>query len=116
MRLFKTSSLVSPMAVTDYEAALKWYASWLGTPDEVPMDGMAEWLIAPNAWLQLDSHQPENAGQGAAIIGVEDIAAARAALQQAGIAAGDIADYGVVQVCDVRDPDGNRLSLVQVLE
>jgi len=54
-KLFQTSSLVSVLNVSDYTVALTWYSAWLGEPDETPMDGMAEWRIADNAWLQLDA-------------------------------------------------------------
>lgn len=112
MRLFKTSSLISVIPAADFAASRQWYERFLGEPDETPMDGMAEWLIADSAWLQLDSSA---SGQTAVIIGVEDVAACREALLQAGIAAADIADYGFVQVCDTQDPHGNRVSFVQVI-
>ena len=51
----------------------------------------------------------------AAVIGVNDVAACRAALLTAGIAAGDIVDWEVVLCCDLHDPDGNRISLAQVI-
>ena len=41
-KLFPTNSLISVIKVSDYAAALAWYGAWLGEPDEVPMDGMAE--------------------------------------------------------------------------
>mgnify|MGYP000943142859 CR=1 FL=1 len=52
-KLFPTNSLISVIKVSDYAAALAWYGAWLGEPDEVPMDGMAEWRIADNAcnWM-----------------------------------------------------------------
>lgn len=76
------------------------------------MDGMAEWRIAGDAWLQLDGSA---SGQAAVIIGVDDVAACRQALLQAGVQAAEIADYGFVQVCDTQDPHGNRVSFVQVM-
>ena len=114
MSLFKTTSLISVIHTSDYERALAWYQRWLGQPDEVPMEGMAEWQVMPSAWLQLDSSAPEKAGQSAFIIGVDDIHATRTALQGAGLAMDEVMDYGFVKTCDTRDPDGNRVSLVQV--
>ena len=90
-KLFPTNSLISVIKVSDYAAALAWYVAWLGEPDEVPMEGMAEWRIADNTWLQLD------ASEGAAH------------------PAGDIVDWEVVLCCDLHDPDGNRISLAQVV-
>lgn len=115
MPLFKMNSLACVIPASDFAASLKWYESIFGPPDETPMDGMAEWEVSPGAWLQLDGSGESGAGPAAVVIGVEDVAAARAALQQAGITAGEIADYDFVRVCDVHDPDGNRLSFVQLI-
>ncbi len=114
MSLFKTTSLISVIHTSDYERALAWYQRWLGQPDEVPMEGMAEWQLMPSAWVQLDSSAPDKAGQSAVALGVDDVARCREAWLAAGVVAGEIADYGFVQVCDAHDPDGNRVSLVQV--
>ena len=109
-KLFPTNSLISVIKISDYAAALAWYGAWLGEPDEVPMDGMAEWRIADNAWLQLDA-TAETVKPSAAIIGVDDLAACRTALLEAGIAVGEIQDWEVVLSCDLHDPDGNKISL-----
>ena len=114
MRLFTPRNLVSVLFVTDYARALDWYSRWLGKPDEIPMDGMAEWAVAGDNWLQLDSSAAQKAGHGAVVIGVDDVAACREAWLAAGIAAGKITDYGFVKVCDAADPDGNRVSLVEM--
>lgn len=113
-KLFQTSSLVSVLNVSDYTVALTWYSAWLGEPDETPMDGMAEWRIADNAWLQLDAIA-ETVKLSAAIIGVDDLAACRTALLEAGIAVGEIQDWEVVLSCDLHDPDGNKISLAQII-
>ena len=116
MKLFATTSLVSVLPTRDFAAALHWYTQIFSAPDETPADNMAEWYIAAEAWLQLDGSGEGMAGATAVVIGVTDISACRRALIDAGIAASDIVDYGVVQLCDTRDPDGNRLSFVQVME
>ena len=113
-KLFPTNSLISVIKVSDYAAALAWYGAWLGEPDEVPMEGMAEWRIADNAWLQLDA-TAETVKPSAAIIGVDDLAACRTALLEAGIAVGEIQDWEVVLSCDLHDPDGNKISLAQII-
>ena len=115
MPLFKMNSLISVIPASDFAASLAWHQTLFGQPDEVPMEGMAEWEVSPGAWLQLDGSSEGNMGPAAVVIGVEDVSAARAALQQANITAGEIADYGFVRVCDVRDPDGNRLSFAQLI-
>lgn len=113
MKLFKTSSLVSVIKVSNCEASTAWYGRWLGEPDVIPMAGMAEWQIAEHAWLQLDALAGE-VGKAAAVIGVEDVAACRQALIHAGIEAGEVVDWGFVLTCDFSDPDGNRISLMQL--
>ena len=113
-KLFPTNSLISVIKVSDYAAALAWYGAWLGEPDEVPMDGMAEWRIADNAWLQLDA-TGETVTPSAAIIGVDDLAVYRTALLETGIAVGEIQDWEVVLSCDLHDPDGNKISLAQII-
>lgn len=115
MKLIQTRSLVSVIPVSDIGTAQAWYERWLGKPDEVPMAGMAEWKITVDSWLQLDGSEPAKAGQAAVVIGVDDVAATRTALLDAGIEAGEIVDYEVVQVVDLKDPDGNRVSLAQVM-
>lgn len=112
MKLFATDNLVSVIGVDDYKTALVWYQVWLGEPDAVPMEGTAEWQIADNAWLQLT--QCEAAGRAAVVIGVGDVAACREKLIQAGIEAGEIVDWEVVLACDLADPEGNTVSLVQM--
>jgi len=97
-KLFQTSSLVSVLNVSDYTV----------------MDGMAEWRITDNAWLQLDA-TAETVKPSAAIIGVNDLAACHTALLEAGIAVGEIQDWEVVLSCDLHDPDGNKISLVQII-
>jgi hypothetical protein len=43
------------------------------------------------------------------------LAACRTALLEAGIAVGEIQDWEVVLSCDLHDPDGNKISLVQII-
>lgn len=112
-KLFKTAGICAVFGVSNYQAALEWYAKWLGEPDELPCEGMAEWLIADNAWLQVDASRPPSSD--AAVISVDDIAAARKALLDIGIAVEEIANWDVVLSCSFPDPDGNHITLVQML-
>ena len=98
-KLFQTTSLVSVLNVSDLTEALAWYGAWLGKPDETPqLDATAE-TVKPSA----------------AIIGVDDLAACRTALLETGIAVGEIQDWEVVLSCDLHDPDGNKISLAQII-
>ena len=106
------SCVVAVMIVRDLDAVLPWYRSLLGDPDLTPMDGVAEWKIAENAWVQV-SAETERAGGSNVILQVDDVDVARREVVEKGITAGDVADYGFVRVLDLADPDGNRVSLVQ---
>lgn len=117
-------SLISVFQVSDIDQSLNWYKKWLGEPDVIPMEGMAEYQIAPNAWLQLFLYYPkqnqvapsdENSDNrpSAIVIGVEDIHLTQKTLQDNGIEVSDIADYEVVLTIDVFDPDGNQITFVQ---
>jgi hypothetical protein len=82
-------------------------------PDLEPVDEVAEWQIAATAWLQLVV-DPDRAGKSMVRIGVVDLAAQIAELNDAGIATGEsvvIAD--MVKVVDIADPDGNEVSFVE---
>lgn len=100
------------MIVRELDTALPWYRSLLGDPDLTPMEGVAEWKIAENAWVQV-SEESERAGGSNVILQVNDIEAARREVDEKGITTGEIADYGFVRVLDLSDPDGNRVALVQ---
>ncbi|KPN74450.1 VOC family protein [Neisseria sp. 74A18] len=113
MKLFKTSSLVSVINASDFQTSLAWYRTWLGEPDVVPMENMAEWRIADNAWLQLTDSG--TIAEAEVIIGVDDIAACRKALLGVGIEAGDINDWEVVLTCGITDPDNHKIFFAQAV-
>ena len=114
MKLFEMTGLVSIVSVSDYEKSLTWYSKWLGEPDEIPMESMAEWKITADSWLQLDA---SNAvfDKANVVITVKDISDCRNTLIKVGIEVSEMIDYEVVQLCYISDPDGNRISFVQVI-
>lgn len=114
MKLFPTNNLVSVINVSNYNSSLAWYQKWLGEPNEIPMEGVAEWRIADNAWLQLSLGEP--VGNATVVIGVDDVSDCRNKLIAVGIEAGEIVDWDVVLVCDLTDLEGNSISLVQMKE
>lgn len=109
------TNLVSVFAVSDFEKSLAWYRAWLGEPDVVPMEGVAEYQIADGAWLQLSSDDISLAGKGVIALGVEDAKGYRQELLDAGVMVGELMDYEVVLTFDITDPDGNRISFAQEL-
>lgn len=113
MKKIVMKSLISVFQVSDIDQSLNWYKKWLGEPDVIPMEGMAEYQIAPNAWLQLSCDESSDKKTSTIVIGVEDIHLTQKTLQDNGIEVSDIADYEVVLTIDVFDPDGNQITFVQ---
>ncbi|GAA4533260.1 VOC family protein [Amycolatopsis samaneae] len=96
----------------DHAAAVAWYERWVGrAPDVVPAEGVAEWELAENAWIQV-AHAPEAAGKTSVVIGVEDIDSLVADLSNEGVNCGGVQDYGFIRLTEVVDPEGNRINFV----
>jgi hypothetical protein len=111
----KLLNVIAVLPVTDYGAATSWYTTLLGRgPDVEPDEGVAEWQIAENAWIQV-SADPASAGRSTVVIGVSDIEAHVAACQVAGVATEEINDYGFIKMSNVTDPAGNTIMFVQDL-
>ena len=115
MKLIDIKSIVSVFQVSDIEKSLLWYKKWLGEPDVVPMEGVAEYELNKDVWLQLSYEGTEKIEKSSIIIGIEDIKSCKQILGDNGIETGEIQDYEVVLVFDIHDPDGNRISFVQEL-
>lgn len=111
----EVTSMVTVFRVHDLDKALEWYQKWLGSPDVLPMEGIAEFQMGSNAWLQLSSDENESFEKSALILGVEDIMQSHQKLSAAGLKVGEIIDYEVVLAFDIYDVDGNRISFVQEL-
>lgn len=62
------------------------------------------------------SGTPDRAGKSAVRIGVDDVAAQIAELNDLGIATGELVEIAdMVKVIDIVDPDGNEVSFVEDL-
>lgn len=106
-------SVVGVLPVTDHAEAVTWYQKWIGRgPDVKPMDGVAEWQLAENAWIQV-SVDPESAGRTTVVVGVTDIDTQRSACAAADVVVGDVSDYGFVKTAEAVDPAGNKILFVQ---
>lgn len=113
MRKIKIKSLVAVFQVKDINSSIQWYKKWLGDPDNIPMEGTAEYKITSGTWLQLS--ESENVVSSSIILGIDDIKKCKQDLDSLGIKTGEIADYEVVYVFDVFDIDNNQISFVQEL-
>ncbi|WP_053206933.1 VOC family protein [Jiangella muralis] len=108
-------SVVGVLPVTDHPAAVTWYQKWIGRgPDIEPTDGVAEWQLAENAWIQV-SVDPAASGRTTVVVGVADLDVQRSACAAAGVAVGEVADYGFVKSAEAADPAGNTVVFVQDL-
>jgi predicted enzyme related to lactoylglutathione lyase len=107
------NSVIAVVPVKDHAAATAWYGSWIGRDaDVIPMDGVAEWNLAANGWLQV-ALDPNHAGSSTVVIGVNDIDAQRTACAGAGVVVGDVQDHGFIKLLEAQDPDGNKVVFVQ---
>jgi hypothetical protein len=106
-------SVVGVLPVADHAEAVTWYQKWIGRgPDVKPMEGVAEWQLAKNAWIQVFV-DPESAGHTTIVVGVADIDTQRAACTAANVVVGDVSDYGFVKTAEAVDPAGNKILFVQ---
>ena len=105
------------MPVTDIDRSRRFYGETLGLPLVSGDDTWPEYQLGENLSVYLID--PTNVGQSFTgphashvALRVPDVAAARAALEQAGVEfEGEILDTGVCHMAFFRDPDGNALML-----
>ena len=109
------SSVVSVLPVSDHGKAVEWYSKWLGRgPDVSPDEGVAEWKLAENAWIQVTAAPtPDAAGKSTVVCGVRDLDKQRAVCERVGVTVGETQDYGFIKLADIVDPAGNKVMFVQ---
>ena len=99
------------LLTADLAAAEGWYKKLLGRgPDYRPMDTMVQWEVFDQGGLAL-STDDEIAGRGVMFLIVDDVAAERRRLEGLGIGLGDDIKGDYSTLAQVRDPDGNLLTL-----
>jgi hypothetical protein len=110
------TSVVAVLPVVDHAGAVAWYQKWIGrAPDVEPMEGVAEWQVAENAWIQV-SADPTPAGKSTVVVGVVDIDTQRADCAAAGVTIGDVDDYGFIKTAEAIDPAGNKILFIQEMQ
>jgi catechol 2,3-dioxygenase-like lactoylglutathione lyase family enzyme len=108
MKLLKTYTV---LLTADLAAAEGWYTKLLGRgPNYRPMDTMVQWELFDEGGLALSTDN-EIAGKGVMFIVVDDIATERRRLHGLGIVLGDDIKGDYSTLAQVRDPDGNLLTL-----
>ena len=108
------NSVIAVLPVKDQDTAVEWYKKLLGRDaDIVPVEGVAEWQLAENAWIQVTT-DPERAGSATAIIGVNDIDSQCTFCAAANVPHGEVIEYPeIIKMIEVIDPDGNKIAFVQ---
>jgi predicted enzyme related to lactoylglutathione lyase len=104
------------VAVADYETMRAWYERLLGRePDMVPHDAEACWQLTDGGWLYVVADR-ERAGGSLITLMVDDLDAALAAIEERGIAHGDVETMpGKARTAEVVDPEGNVVKFGQPL-
>ena len=108
------NSVYAVVPVKDQDKSVQWYKKLLGRDaDIVPIDGVAEWQLAENAWLQVTTDD-DRAGSSTVIIGVNDIDIQCRVCSTANVPCGEVIEYpGIVKMIEVTDLDGNKVAFVQ---
>jgi catechol 2,3-dioxygenase-like lactoylglutathione lyase family enzyme len=109
-----TEATVS-LPVRQVEKARSWYENLLGKrPDLEPIPGIVEFKVG-GTWLQLEEGTP-GAARFVFRIGVRSLEQERSRLVRMGIPVGEVETVpNVIRFCDFADPDGNPLSLYELL-
>jgi catechol 2,3-dioxygenase-like lactoylglutathione lyase family enzyme len=103
--------IYTALLTADLAAAEAWYTKLLGRgPDYRPMDTLVQWELFDQGGLML-SISNEIAGRGVMFLYVADVAAERRRLRGLGIVLGDDIKGDYSTLAQVRDPDGNLLTL-----
>ncbi|HSF23365.1 MAG TPA: VOC family protein [Blastocatellia bacterium] len=105
--------------VADLERAKKFYGESLGLKKTIEISGWVEFSHAEGAAsIGLNQMRENDNERGATVVlRVEDLARAQEDLMKKDVKfEGSVEEIpGVVRIATFRDPDGNRLQLVQVL-
>jgi catechol 2,3-dioxygenase-like lactoylglutathione lyase family enzyme len=107
----KLQKIYTALLTSDLPAAERWYTILLGRgPDHRPMDTLVQRELFEQGGLML-SNSAEIAGRGVVFLYVDDVDAERRRLQSHGIALGDDFEGDYSTLAQVRDPDGNLITL-----
>lgn len=107
----KPEKIYSSLLTADLAAAERWYAKLFGRgPDYRPMPTLLHWELSHRGGLMLSSSE-EIASRGSIFLYVADLAAERSRLEKAGIAFGNDIPGDYSTLAQVRDPDGNLITL-----
>lgn len=99
------------LLTADLAVSEAWYTKLFGRkPDNRPMDSLVQWEIFDGAGVGV-SNSDEIASTGALFLIVDDVSAERSRLQRLGIVLGEDFEGDYSTLAQVRDPDGNLITL-----
>jgi predicted enzyme related to lactoylglutathione lyase len=115
MRVTDIGILFAGVPVTDFGAAVLWYAQLFGRPaDIIVKDDEVMWRFADAAWLYVIGDQ-ERAGRALVTLCVTDLDQTVADIAGRGIACGAIELVGDAgRKATFTDADGNSLAFIEV--
>lgn len=104
------------LIVVDRDQAAEWFERLLGRPPTfLPNDAEAVWQLADTASVYLLA-DAERAGQGVMALVVDDLEASLVEINGRGIEIGQIEEIpGAGRKSVIIDPDGNAVSMIQIL-
>jgi catechol 2,3-dioxygenase-like lactoylglutathione lyase family enzyme len=103
--------IYTALRAADLAASEDWYSKLLGRrPDYRPMDTLVQWELFDHGGLML-STSDEIAGTGVIFLYVDNIATERQRLRGLGIVLGDDIEGDYSTLAQVRDLDGNMVTL-----
>jgi catechol 2,3-dioxygenase-like lactoylglutathione lyase family enzyme len=103
--------IYTALLTADLAAAEAWYTRLLGRrPDHRPMDSLVQWELFDHGGVALSTSE-EIAGRGVVFVVVEELAAERRRLQGLGVVLGNDIPGDYSTLAQVRDPDGNLITL-----
>lgn len=107
----KLDKIYPSLHAADLTASEAWYSKLLGRgPDHRPMDSLFQWELSDQSGLML-SDSEEIAREGAIFLYVTDLDAERRRLKGEGIILGDDFEGDYSTLAQLRDPDGNLITL-----
>ncbi|WIA99949.1 MULTISPECIES: VOC family protein [unclassified Curtobacterium] len=112
------TSVTVGLPVTDIEASCLWYGAVFERlePDLEPEDGVAEYEVG-GIWVQLFVDPDAEDNPVSLRFGIDDVRAQHDRIAALGIDVGPVGCVdGAVDWFDVRDPDGNVLSLFSLVD
>ena len=111
------SAVTAMIPVADFDLAFRWYEILFGRPaDRNLVDGSVEWHLSRPGRVQVFPDRAR-AGQTAVSFIVDDLDEYLRGLAENGLTAGDtlIVSQGRERLASLTDPDGNIVSLIEVL-